>query len=71
MPDTSIARIVIPRGRTAAEKRIGAVAALHQPVPDRYRIYGATCGECGDGRSPWPCVTARLLGAWPGESDDA
>jgi hypothetical protein len=41
-------KIVIPRGRSAEEKRLGAIAALHQPVPDRYGIYRAVCGECGD-----------------------
>lgn len=65
--------LVTPKGRTAAEKRLGAIAALHQPIPDRYLPGRAVCGECGDGRygeAPWPCATARLLGVWPGESDE-
>lgn len=61
--------IVIPRGRSAAEKRLAAVAALHQPAPvfrPIDELCGPTCGQC---RSAWPCATARLLGPWPGEAD--
>ena len=64
-------RITIPRGRSEAEKRLGAIAALHQPMPDRYRIFDTPiCRECGN--SAWPCATARLMGTWPGDntSDD-
>lgn len=68
-----LARIVIPRGRTAAEKRLGAIAALHQPIPsggspDVARLLGAVCGQC---RGMWPCATALLLGAWPNDDEGA
>lgn len=67
-----LARIVIPRGRAAAEKRLAAIAALHQPVVvgggDIAALVGPTCPQC---RSCWPCATAALLGAWPGEHDTA
>lgn len=60
----------IPRGRTAAEKRLAAVAALHQPFLNDDPLAQLTgrsvvCTEC-DGRR-WPCPTAKLLGDWPGE----
>jgi hypothetical protein len=32
-------KIVIPRGRSAAEQRLAAIAALHQPMYDKYGIY--------------------------------
>ena len=61
-------KIVIPRGRSAAEQRLAAIAALHQPMHDKYGIYRhPICGEC-DGDT-WPCATARLLGSWPGQPD--
>lgn len=64
-----IARIVIPRGRSAAEKRLAAIAALHQPVVgggDIGALVGPTCPQC---RSCWPCATAALLGVWPGDEE--
>lgn len=64
MPD--LARIVIPRGRTAAERRLGAIAALHQPIPNQI-LRDLTCGEC---RGMWPCATARLLGCWPNDETE-
>jgi len=67
MPARELTAIVIPRGRTAAEKRLSAIAALHQPVPESI-LRDYTCGEC---RGHWPCATARLLGAWPNENPDA
>lgn len=70
MPDlATVPPIVIPRGRSAAERRLAAVAALHQPAPILRAIdelCGPTCGEC---KTRWPCATARLLGQWPGEPD--
>lgn len=60
--------LVVPKGRSAAERRLSAVAALHQPIPDRiYAVLGPRCGEC---RGEWPCATARILGRWPGEQED-
>lgn len=77
--------IVVPRGRSVAERRLGALAALHQPImrmsrgipgleaPQPYYV----CGECkvsnDMGRmvpASWPCTTARLMGPWPGESPE-
>jgi hypothetical protein len=67
-----IARITIPRGRSAAEKRLNAIAALHQPLPaggspQVASLLGPTCGQC---RGIWPCATALLLGAWPNETEE-
>jgi hypothetical protein len=62
----SVIPIVVPRGRSKAEKRIQAIAALHQPVEDRF-LRGHVCLSCS---KQWPCSTARLLGAWPGEDDE-
>lgn len=70
--------IVIPRGRTAAEKRLGAIAALHSPVVDGHDLFvnghdfssrKLVCPECSDRyeKTAWPCATARLMGPWPGE----
>lgn len=69
----------IPKGRTAAEKRLAAIAALHQPmVLDHGAVRGMDlgreliCPACS-GRhenARWPCATARLLGPWPGEVPD-
>lgn len=56
-------QIVVPPGRSAAERRLAAVAALHQPVISHI-AFGPTCGEC---HTSWPCATAKLLGPWPGE----
>jgi hypothetical protein len=79
--DETVPMIVVPKGRSAAERRVAAIAALHQPfaqidpghgiVADRtYYI----CSECtrrnryGDPvAAQWPCATAKLLGLWPGE----
>lgn len=76
--------IVVPKGRSAAERRLAAIAALHQPIvipvrrilADEPHEYRTVCNECviPDGygkttRAPWPCTTARLLGPWPGEVD--
>lgn len=70
MPDLAPVRpIVIPRGRNAAERRLAAIAALHQPqtrMTHLDALLGPQCGEC---RASWPCPTARLLGSWPGEPD--
>lgn len=65
----AVTPIVIPRGRSVAERRLAAVAALHQPRPASTAldvVLGPQCPEC---RSSWPCATARLLGQWPGETD--
>jgi len=72
VPDLPV--IKIPRGRSAAERRLAAIAALHQPVIDgdstEARIYGprVCCSACRT--SHWPCATAKLLGEWPGEIPD-
>lgn len=74
----TLAKIVIPRGKSEAERRLGAIAALHQPIPEPDRIMVGLggpryhCGECGDrySRVAWPCATARLLGSWPGEPEN-
>lgn len=66
-----MARIVIPRGRSAAEQRLAAIAALHQPVVGSGEVgalVGPTCPQC---KSCWPCATALLLGAWPGDEETA
>lgn len=63
--------LVVPAGRSAAERRLGAIAALHQPVWDtastEARVYGPrhVCSACRTNN--WPCATAKLLGPWPGE----
>lgn len=81
--ETTAPSIVVPKGRTVAERRLSAIAALHQPVA---RVYPAdllyrqqeevvyVCTECKAsndvGRTVparWPCTTAKLLGPWPGE----
>jgi len=36
-------KIVIPRGRSAAEQRLAAIAALHQPMHDKYGITATRC----------------------------
>ena len=59
--------VLISCGRSAAERRLSAIAALHQPVPENGQLgalTGPSCRQCG-GR--WPCTTALVLGAWPGE----
>lgn len=70
----------IPRGRSAAERRLAAVAALHAPkVKDHGAVrgidlgYEIVCPECSNryDRVAWPCATARLLGAWPGEEPES
>lgn len=78
--DEAVPTITVPRGRSSAERRIGAVAALHSPIPRVISGRGIVpdeviyvCGECKmadryEVRSVrWPCATARLLGEWPGE----
>ena len=68
-PATVAPPIVIPRGRSAAERRLAAIAAIHQPIAESGHIgalVGPTCRQCS-GR--WPCATALLLGAWPGEDN--
>lgn len=77
--------VVVPRGRSKAEQRLAAIAALHQPVPrtpDRVlAIEQVTtqwyCSECKQQTRygevslvRWPCNTAKLLGEWPGEPVD-
>lgn len=70
MPDLApVTPIVIPRGRSAAERRIAAVAALHQPRPILTHLDALGGPQCGECQGRWPCPTARLLGAWPGEPD--
>ena len=67
---TPVLEYRIPRGRTAAEKRLSAIASLHQPFATDdplAQLTGRTliCTEC-DGKR-WPCPTAKLIGPWPGE----
>lgn len=73
---TDVVRWTIPKGRTAAEKRLAAIAALHAPYQiDHGVIRGydlgteLVCQECSNrfDKAKWPCATARLLGPWPGE----
>ena len=59
------------RNRAAAERRMSAIAAMHQPVLDveyadpllaqRKRSYH--CAECSNrfDQQPWPRTTARIL----------
>ncbi len=60
-------------GRGAAERRLAAIAALHQPVLDTTSFWGpclriqACVPACRT--NPWPCATAKLLGPWPGEQE--
>jgi hypothetical protein len=73
-----------PKGRSAAEQRLAAIAALHAPfskdqgalVRDGMTIdFGrkVICQECSDRyeEARWPCATARLVGPWPGEVTEA
>lgn len=64
-PPPHLPTIAIPKGRSAAEQRLGAIAALHQPIWDARLgdLLGPTCGQCRG--SQWPCGTALLLGHWP------
>lgn len=73
---TEVVRFVIPKGRTAAEKRLAAIAALHSPRLVDHGVVGRLdlgveyiCPECSSrvDKTRWPCATARLLGQWPGE----
>ena len=77
-----LSQFKIPRGRSAAERRLQAVAALHAPIPFIERgilrgdpdVQHLICGECRSGDSlrkhvAWPCATARLIGLMPGEDD--
>lgn len=64
-PPPEPARIVIARTlRSAAERRLAAIATLHQPITSTSDLNGPSCGQCA-GR--WPCSTALVLGPWPGE----
>ena len=60
------ATIVIPCGRSAAQRRLAAIGAIQQPNVDNGQLgalLGPSCRQCG-GRGP--CATALLLGALPG-----
>lgn len=62
-PPSEPARIVVPRTlRSAAERRLAAIATLHQPVTSISDLSGPSCGQCAE---RWPCSTALLLGPWP------
>ncbi|MDO3331395.1 hypothetical protein [Mycobacteroides abscessus] len=63
----SLPQIVVPSGKSAAERRLSAIGALHQPVPAQLPGFGPSCSECN---TRWPCATAKLCGPWPGEPDD-
>lgn len=74
---TDVVKFVVPKGRTAAEKRLSAIAALHSPRLIDHGVVGRVdlghqviCPECSNhyGKVSWPCATARLLGPWPGEA---
>ena len=71
MPPAAPQPIVIPRGRrSAAERRLAAIAALHQPVMPTgpaADLLDPGCGQCRGGR--WPCSTALLLGDWPRQQE--
>jgi hypothetical protein len=66
--EQAVTRIALPVGKGAAEVRLAGIAALHQPIPYISRlaaILGPSCRQC----LRWPCATAQLLGAWPGEHE--
>jgi hypothetical protein len=68
VPMEVAARITLPAGKSAAEVRLAAIAALHRPIPDISRLavaLGPSCRQC----LCWPCATAQLLAAWPGEHE--
>ncbi|SHU29236.1 Uncharacterised protein [Mycobacteroides abscessus subsp. abscessus] len=64
MTDWQLPQIVVPPGKSAAERRLAAIAALHQPVMGQLPVLGPSCNEC---HTRWPCSTAKLCGPWPGE----
>lgn len=77
--ERTVVPLVIPRGRSAAEKRLGAVAALHSPRVLDHGTVGRVdlgqeliCPACSNryDNVRWPCSTARLLGPWPGEDPE-